>query len=68
MKILIIFWRVGMKIKEIVEAGTGKIVKGVNTSPDVDTNAIKKQAKKFGFDVDKNGYPKNKLRGKNGRK
>lgn len=43
-------------------AGVGKIVKGVNTTPDVGIDAIKKQAAKFGFDVDKDGTPKHKLR------
>ena len=39
--------------------GVGKIVPGVNTTVDVGPNEIKKQAKKFGNDVDKNGVPKN---------
>ena len=43
-------------------AGVGKIVKGVNTTPDVGVDAIRKQAAKFGFDVDKDGTPKHKLR------
>ena len=43
-------------------AGVGKIVKGVNTTPDVGVDAVKKQAAKFGFDVDKDGTPKHKLR------
>ena len=43
-------------------AGVGKIVKGVNTTPDVGIDAVKKQAAKFGFDVDKDGTPKHKLR------
>ena len=33
----------------------GRIVKGVNTTVDVDTNEIPKQAKKFGNTVDKDG-------------
>lgn len=42
----------------VIEAGgVGKIVKGVNTTPDVGPNEIKKQAKKFGFKVDKDGRP-----------
>jgi hypothetical protein len=35
----------------------GKIVKGVNTTPDVDTDEIKTQAAKFGNTVDKDGKP-----------
>ena len=35
----------------------GRIVKGVNTTVDVDTNEIPKQAKKFGNTVDKDGRP-----------
>ena len=35
----------------------GRIVKGVNTTVDVDTDEIKTQASKFGFDVDKDGRP-----------
>ena len=38
----------------------GRIVKGVNTTQDVDVGEIKRQAKKFGFDVDEDGYPANK--------
>ena len=63
----LIAWRkrVGeTKAKEITTeaAGVGKIVKGVNTTPDVGVDAIKKQAKKFGFDVDNEGRPKHKFR------
>jgi len=44
----------------IVESGgVGKIVPGINTTVDVGPDEIKKQAKKFGNDVDKNGVPKN---------
>ena len=39
------------KVKRTEAAGVGKIVKGVNTTTDVGVDAIKKQAKKFGFDV-----------------
>jgi len=35
----------------------GRIVKGVNTTPDVSTNEIPRQAKKFGNTVDKDGRP-----------
>ena len=35
----------------------GRIVKGVNTTVDVDTNEISKQAKKFRNTVDKDGRP-----------
>ena len=35
----------------------GRIVKGVNTTPDVSTDEIKTQAAKFGFNVDKDGRP-----------
>lgn len=35
----------------------GRVVKGVNTTQDVGPNEIKKQAKKFGNTVNKDGYP-----------
>jgi len=35
----------------------GRIVKGVNTTPDVGVNEIPRQAKKFGNTVDKDGRP-----------
>ena len=35
----------------------GRIIKGVNTTPDVSTDEIKTQAAKFGFNVDKDGRP-----------
>ena len=44
-----------MKWQDIKE--DGRIVKGVNTSPDVDTNSIPKEAGKFGNKVDKDGRP-----------
>lgn len=45
-----------MRFHDIKE-GVGRIVKGVNTTSDVGTNAIKKQAAKFGNKVDKDGRP-----------
>jgi LysM repeat protein/5'(3')-deoxyribonucleotidase len=45
-----------MRLRQLIENG-GRIVKGVNTTPDVGTDEIKKQAKKFGFSVDKDGKP-----------
>ena len=51
-----------LKVRAAEAAGVGKIVKGVNTTPDVGVDAVKKQAAKFGFDVDKDGTPKHKLR------
>jgi hypothetical protein len=44
-----------MKISELNE--WGRIVKGVNTTPDVDTDEIKVQTAKFGNKVDKDGRP-----------
>lgn len=44
-----------MKVGELYE--DGRIVKGVNTTVDVGTNEIPKQARKFGFKVDKDGRP-----------
>ena len=40
-----------------IEENGGRVVKGVNTTADVDTNSIKKQAAKFGNTVDKDGRP-----------
>lgn len=54
-----------MKWRDIKE--DGRIVKGVNTTVDVGTDEIKKQAAKFGFKVDKDGRPQNhptKIKGK----
>ena len=49
--------------EEINETGgVGKIVPGVNTTIDVGPDEIKKQAKKFGNAVDKDGLPKNTFR------
>ena len=44
-----------MKIRDLTE--WGRIVKGVNTTPDVGTDEIKTQAAKFGNTVDKDGRP-----------
>jgi len=44
-----------MRFSDIKE--DGRIVKGVNTTADVDTNSISKEAGKFGFKVDKDGRP-----------
>lgn len=46
---------------EITE-GVGRIVKGVNTTQDVDTDEVKTQAKKFGNKVDKDGKPAKNMR------
>lgn len=46
-----------MRLRDIFE--DGRIVKGVNTTPDVDVNSISKEAAKFGFKVDKDGRPQN---------
>ena len=52
-----------LKRKQTNETGgVGKIVPGINTSVDVGPNEIKKQAAKFGNDVDKDGVPKKNLR------
>mgnify|MGYP001377532601 CR=1 FL=1 len=45
-----------MKINELNEAGVGKIVKGVNTTPDVQPGETERQAKKL-FPMNKNGKP-----------
>ena len=45
-----------MKITELLNED-GRIVKGVNTTIDVDTDEIKTQAAKFGNSVDKDGRP-----------
>ena len=45
-----------MRLRELTE-GVGRIVKGVNTTADVGTDEIKKQAAKFGNKVDKDGRP-----------
>ena len=43
-------------------AGVGRVVKGVNTTVDVGPNEIIKQVKKYGNDVDRDGFPKKHLR------
>ena len=51
--------------KTVSEAGgVGRVVPGINTTVDVGTNEIVKQAKKFGNDVNKDGFPKKLLRTK----
>jgi|SaaInlStandDraft_3_1057020.scaffolds.fasta_scaffold03307_8 hypothetical protein len=45
-----------MLINEIITEH-GRIVKGSNTTADVDVDSIIKQAKKLGFTVNKDGYP-----------
>ena len=45
-----------MKIDQLDE-GVGRIVKGVNTTPDVGVDQVSKEAAKFGFNVDKDGRP-----------
>jgi len=45
-----------MKIRDILKED-GRIVKGVNTTVDVDVNQIPKEAGKFGNKVDKDGRP-----------
>ena len=42
-----------MRLYEIA----GRVVKGVNTTPDVGVDAVKKQAAKFGNRVDRDGRP-----------
>lgn len=45
--------------KKIVveDGGVGRVMPGVNTTPDVGPNEIVRQAKKFGFKVTKDGVP-----------
>lgn len=50
-----------MLLEEIFLAEHGRIVKGVNTTPDVNTGEIARQAKKWGFRVSKDGVPLGKL-------
>lgn len=47
-----------MKLTDLFNeaAGVGKIVAGVNTTPDVGPNEITKQAAKFKMKVSKDGY------------
>ena len=54
-----------MRLRQVYE--DGRIVKGVNTTADVGVDEIPRQAKKFGFSVDKDGKPptlSKKVRGK----
>ena len=54
-----------MRIRDLLE--DGRIVKGVNTTADVDTNSISREAAKFGNKVDKDGKPptlSKKIKGK----
>jgi len=54
-----------MKVNDLLE--WGRIVKGVNTTVDVDPNEIKTQAAKFGNTVDRDGRPptlSKKIKGK----
>ena len=44
-----------MKADDLFE--DGRIVKGVNTTVDVDTDEIPRQAEKFGNKVDNTGFP-----------
>ena len=48
-----------MRISEILNevGGVGKIVKGVNTTPDVKPGETQRQAAKFGNKVDSIGQP-----------
>ena len=48
-----------MRIQELITeaGGVGKIVKGVNTTPDVHPGEIKRQAAKFGMQVDDESRP-----------
>ena len=46
-----------MKLIDIIEEGVGRIVKDVNTTPDVGVNQTSIEAAKFGFKVDKDGRP-----------
>ena len=48
-------WKV--KDESVNEMGVGRVVKGVNTTPDVGPDEIKKQAAKMGFKVDRDGRP-----------
>lgn len=41
---------------EVTES-VGRVVKGVNTTQDVDADEVKTQAAKFGNNVDKDGRP-----------
>lgn len=47
----------GGRYWNLVEAGVGKIVKGVNTTVDVQPGETQRQAAKFGNKVDSQGRP-----------
>lgn len=47
------------EIKALLEHG--RVVKGVNTTVDVDVDEITKQAAKFGNNVDADGNPNNDM-------
>ena len=59
-------WRVKKVFSKTVSeaGGVGRVVPGINTTVDVGPNEIVKQAKKFGNDVNKDGFPKKLLRTK----
>lgn len=61
MKISDLFYQRTIAISEGVgllgEAGVGRIVKGVNTTPDVGPGEIKRQAAKLGMTTDIDGRP-----------
>ena len=44
-------------LRVLDEAGVGKIVKGVNTTPDVKPGETRRQAAKMGFRTTNNGVP-----------
>jgi putative chitinase len=44
-------------IENVIFEESSRVVKGVNTTADIGVDEIKKQAKKFGNTVDKDGYP-----------
>jgi|TARA_R110001592_G_scaffold161707_1_gene394413 5'(3')-deoxyribonucleotidase len=46
-----------MKIANLLNEGVGRIVKGVNTTPDVGVNQLPIEAAKFGSKVSKDGVP-----------
>ena len=48
-----------MRANEFINetGGTGRVVKGVNTTPDVGPNEIPKQAAKFKMRTDRDGRP-----------
>jgi len=46
-----------MRVIEILNESAGRVVKGSNTTPDVGVDQISKETKKFGFRVNRDGYP-----------